>query len=674
MYFNLSIKNVKKSFKDYTLYFLTLTFSVCIFYVFNSIEAQKAMLVISESAVQMLRTITLLIGYISVFISFILGFLIVYANNFLIKRRKKEIGIYLTLGMEKRKVARMLVSETFIIGIVSLATGLLAGIFLSQGLSVVTARLFEVDMSGYRFIFSSAAFVKTVLYFSAMFLVVIIFCTISISKYKLIDLINAERQNERQRIRNPILTMVLFVLSVGCLGTAYGLVLKNGIQEFNGMLAFEMSLGALGTFLFFASLSGFFLKLLQYNKKMYLKGLNAFILRQINSRVNTAHISMSFICLMLFCTIGVLSTGLGANSALNDGYKYCAPYDASFYVEGDTNISDKFAEYGFDLNTYASDYWEHKLYRDRDEILTKRVVLEKIIEFIPGNARLFFMDQPMLLIGLSDYNKLMELQGSKGLQLAENEAALFSDYAGAVPELEAALLHYLELGERIDISGKAYEVKKELVTNGIITSPASEIILALIVNDAVLEDAKVNASVLSLNCKGDRKKMQMKLESDLVAFADKDKDTKEEILISVNTGQSVKTIAAGSKAIITFVGIYLGLIFMITSAAVLALQQLSEAADNRKRYTILQKVGADEGLIKSALMKQIAIYFMLPLALACIHSIVGIKVANDVITDVGQIDALGNILITAALIGLIYGSYFLATYFSSKQIVLKGRA
>jgi putative ABC transport system permease protein len=135
----------------------------------------------------------------------------------------------------------------------------------------------------------------------------------------------------------------------------------------------------------------------------------------------------------------------------------------------------------------------------------------------------------------------------------------------------------------------------------------------------------------------------------------------------------VKTVAAGSKAIISFVGIYLGIIFLITSAAVLALQQLSETSDNRKRYNILQKIGADDRLINMALMKQIAIYFLLPLALACIHSIVGIKVANDVITDVGNIDALSNIIITAVMIGAVYGSYFLATYFSSKQIVLKGR-
>lgn len=673
MFCKLSLKNVKRSFRDYSLYFLTLTFSVCIFYIFNSIEAQKAMMSISESTAQMMKTITQLMNYISIFISFILGFLIVYANNFLIRRRKKEIGIYMTLGMEKGKISRMLVAETFIIGMLSLGAGLLAGVFISQGLSVVTAKLFEVDMTGYRFIFSPEACAKTILYFGVIFLIVMVLSTISISKYKLIDLINADKQNEKQRIKSPFLTIILFILAITCLCIAYGLVMKNGIQTFDRRLVFEMSLGALGTFLFFASLSGFFLKLLQLKKKLYFKGLNMFILRQINSRINTAHISMSFICLMLFCTIGILSTALGANNALNSGYKYCAPYDASFRTEGDVSIIDKINEYGLDLHDYADQFVEFSLYRDKEETLTKKAVFGKVSEFIPDNARLFYMNQPLYLIRLSDFNKLMELQGIDKISIPENQAALYSDYAESTPELKESLLHFIKMNVPITISGENYQVSSTLLTDGIVTSPASGIMLALVVADQITEGNKVTETILSFNCKGDSKSMQRKLESDLLVLGEKYENKKEEIHINAATAITVKSIAAGSKALIYFVGIYLGIIFLITSAAVLALQQLSEAADNRKRYSILQKVGADENLINAALLKQIAIYFMLPLALACVHSVVGIKVANDVITDVGHINAIGNIIITALLIAAVYGSYFLATYYSSKSIVLKGR-
>ncbi len=673
MFYNLAVKNVRKSLRDYTLYFLTLSFSVCIFYVFNSVEAQKAMMSISASTADILKTITMIIGYISIFVSFILGFLIVYANNFLIRRRKKEIGIYLTLGMKKGKVARMLVSETFLIGVISLGAGLLAGVFLSQWLSVITAKLFDVDMSGYRFVFSTMAFVKTIIYFGVIFLIVMFLSTLSISKFKLIDLINADKQNERQKIRNPLLTAVLFLLSIAFIGAAYALVLKNGIQQFDTMLKIEMAMGAIGTYLFFASLSGFFLKLLQFNGKLYFKGLNMFILRQINSRINTAHISMTFICLMLFCTIGILSTALGANNALNSSYRFCAPFDATFSAAGKMDIPVEMAKYGFDVGSYTDNTISYALYRDKSEKLTKEAILGKVLDEIPDNARLFFIKQRLLLIRLSDYNRLMELQGLKGITLPEGQVALYSDYAEYTPELMTALRHYLEKESSIEISGSKYNLYDGLLTNGIVTSAASGIMIALVVPDYMTEGSSIEKSYISFNCKGDRKSVRKKLESDLYAMLEKYKDQKGGFKIDVATSDIVKTVAAGSKAIISFVGIYLGIIFLITSAAVLALQQLSETSDNRKRYNILQKIGADDRLINMALMKQIAIYFLLPLALACIHSIVGIKVANDVITDVGNIDALSNIIITAVMIAAVYGSYFLATYFSSKQIVLKGR-
>ena len=162
MYYNLSIRNLKRSFKDYAIYFLTLTFAVCIFYSFNSIEAQKIMKDISESQTQVIDMVTKVMGGLSILVSIILSFLIIYANNFLIKRRKKEFGVYMTLGMGRNKVSKILFLETLIIGILSLAVGLLMGLFLSQALSLVTAKMFEINMSNYKFIFSESAVFKTI--------------------------------------------------------------------------------------------------------------------------------------------------------------------------------------------------------------------------------------------------------------------------------------------------------------------------------------------------------------------------------------------------------------------------------------------------------------------------------------------------------------------------------
>jgi putative ABC transport system permease protein len=267
----------------------------------------------------------------------------------------------------------------------------------------------------------------------------------------------------------------------------------------------------------------------------------------------------------------------------------------------------------------------------------------------------------------------MKLQGKKGITLSENQVAVYSDYAESVSDLKKALLKFIDLKDSIAISGKIYNVYPDLITNSVVTSPSSDLMLALVVPDKLADGSQIHQTMVSLNCRKSSINITKKLESDIYTFAEKYKKEKDLIKISAATKSIIKSIAAGSKAMISFIGIYLGIIFLITSAATLALQQLSETADNRNRYKILQKIGTDDSVMNAALFKQIAIYFMLPLALAVVHSIIGIKVANEALDSVGEINAASNIIITAVLIILIYGSYFLATYSSSKRIILKDR-
>ena len=143
MFFKIAIHNVKRSLRDYAIYFLTLTFGVCLFYVFNSMDSQSATAALNSSQKEIIQMLTNVTGYVSIFISIILGFLMVYSNRFLMKRRKKELGIYMLLGMDKSKISHILITETLLIGLFSLGVGLAIGIFASQGLSAITASIFE---------------------------------------------------------------------------------------------------------------------------------------------------------------------------------------------------------------------------------------------------------------------------------------------------------------------------------------------------------------------------------------------------------------------------------------------------------------------------------------------------------------------------------------------------
>lgn len=359
MFSKLVFKNVTRSLRDYTVYFLTLMFGVCLFYMFNSIDAQSAMLKISSSQQEILRTLTDMISYVSVAVSVILGFLVVYANGFLMKRRKKELGVYMTLGMPKSRISAIIILETFLIGLVSLAAGLAAGILLSQGMSVLTAKLFEANLSAFVFSFSLPAFWKTLLYFGVMFLVVMVFNTVSVSHLKLIDLLSAGHKNEKLRISRLWVSVVIFFASVACLAVSYYLIEKNGMVQMNGTFLASLIFGTVGTLLFFLSLSGFLLRVVQTNRRLYFKNLNMFILRQFNSKINTTFVSVSVICIMLLITIGTLCTGFGMSRALSGELKDGTPYDISF-SSSDSNhpgtVSDIAAglkSRGVDLSRWA---------------------------------------------------------------------------------------------------------------------------------------------------------------------------------------------------------------------------------------------------------------------------------------------------------------------------------
>lgn len=331
MIFKLSLKNITKSLKDYSIYFFTLVVAVSIFYIFNSLEAQKSILILSETKQDMIQSIIAIMNYLSVFVSIILGFLIIYSNNFIIKRRKKEIGLYLTLGMSKRKVSTMLVIETIVIGLFSLLVGLILGVFISQGLSILTAKLFEVNLSNYTFVFSEKALYKTIIYFGLIFVLVMIFNIITLTKYKLINLLTENKQNEKVKFRNKYTITISFILAIVLIAYAYHLLFQGTLFMMDKKTLTMIISGSLGTLLFFYSLSGFILTITKKIKKIYYKDLNMFNLKQINNQINTSVISTTIISLMLLLTIGILACSVTMTNAFNNDIEENNKQDFTIY-------------------------------------------------------------------------------------------------------------------------------------------------------------------------------------------------------------------------------------------------------------------------------------------------------------------------------------------------------
>ncbi len=665
MYSKIAINNVKKSFKDYTIYFLTIAFAVCIFYSFNSIESQKALLDMNKNQAEYMSLVTTLISYVSVFVSFILGGLILYANNFLIKKRKKELGIYMTLGMSKRKISKILLSETLIVGVLSLIAGLLLGLVVSQGLSLFTAKLFDVGMTEFKFIISSSAILKTVLYFALIFGVLMIFNTRIIAKYKLIDMLTAARKSEDIKIKNPIISSIIFISGIIILGTAYYLVTKSGLNP--DKLGFKLSIvfGIIGTAGFFYGIAGFLLGVIQRSKNIYLKKLNIFVTRQISSKVNTNFVSMTVISLMLFITIVLLSTGLSFKSALEKGI--VVPFDASVKLFTDEenkykSMEDVFKAINYDFNgkepIFINGYIIDGI--DANMILKDYAVGEFKKSLDNGKHRWEYIDA----IKISDYNKIRSLYGEEPLSINDNEILVTSNFT----EAKDSVKNFIKNSPQVSIAGKEYKVaNKEYLNEAVYNSELADNVLTIIVPDD-FKDMTLNAAYMNMNYKNPNDPAE---EEDMNSLFDSFRRYDEIYdlpMIRATKSQDYEA-SKGLTTMILYIGLYLGVVFLISSAAVLALQQLSEASDSSDRYKALKKIGATEKMINKTIFTQTAIYFAMPLILAIVSSIVGISVVNKFIALYGKPNIGPTALLTLGILVIVYGGYFYVTYAGYKSIV-----
>ena len=657
MLFKLSLKNIKKSFKDYAIYFLTLVLGVAIFYVFNAMDSQQAMLELNDAEKEIIGLMNEFLGGVSIFVAIVLGFLIIYASRFLIKRRKKEFGIYLTLGMGKRDVSKILLMETFIIGIISLVAGLIIGIIASQFMSIVVANLFEADMSEFTFVFSKAAAIKTIFYYVIIYLIVMIFNVFAVTKYKLIDLLNASKKGEKIKVRSLGLSVVIFLIAAVILGIAY----YFATQRLDSLDLFGTSilLGIIGTFLLFFGISGFILKLVQSNKKLYLKNLNIFILRQINSKVNTTVFSMSIICLLLFFTITIFSSAWSINVSLKNDLQYGTPADVLVYTYSDAEgktAKNILTKVGYNLDNFA-EYTESYTYGF--DTVTVGSLLTPILNDVQKDYPNLLVDNWLPVMTISDYNKIASFYGNQTYTLNEDEFILVADYEQMLQYENKALAK----GVTIQIGDKTLHNKYKECVEGLLQMSGNKANTGIVVvpDDIDISSSEITENFLAANFKGDKDEAN----SELMSYMD---EINGEGAVA-DTKIDIYTASTGLRAIMIFIGLYLGIIFLISSAAILALKELSDSSDNKEKYGMLRRIGVDDRKLNKALFIQIGIFFMLPLLVAIIHSVFGIMSASKIMESMSVTTNISSIAMTALLIIAIYGGYFIVTYFTSKRII-----
>lgn len=650
--FNISLKNIRKSFKNYLIFFITTIFGVAIFYVFNSLSDQAVMLKINESNVSLIDMLGRVMSVISVFVAVVLGFLIVYANTFLIKRRNKEFGIYLILGMGKVKVAAILIIETVVIGIISMAAGLIVGIAASQGMSILIANLFEADLTKFRFVVSEVAIMKTILYFCIMYGVVLILDIIVSGSRRLINLINSGKKGEKEINRNPVLCVIVFIIACILLGTAYYKVTTgmDNIDSFAG-IATQIVKGIVGTFLLMFSISGLFLLLVRTKKNFYYKKLNAFTTREISSKINTAVFSAGIISLMMFFSICCLSTVFSVKKSIDNNIKKLIPVDIQYET---LHTSDA-------ANDPPIDELVDKLVKDKSNLEDMFTVN---IYHMYNNDN-FYYNRIYEYMHVSDYNKVARRFGNEEIELKDDEYAVIGNMEQMMGK------NYLKPdGAIITINGKEYKPQSEDMHYGFVYIDNYENCYGMYIvpDDVDFSNDNVHIEVLMADLKGDKKTYKdtnKKLYFDDVVYGARE----GRYYMNVYCKYEIINRSTRLTVVLVFVGIYLGIVFIIAGAAILSLKLLSESVRNKEKYIILRKIGVDNRMIKKSVFTQCMIYFGLPLSVAVIHSVFGIQTCTKILGFYGKSGLLYSILVTALIIVLIYGGYALATYLGSIRIL-----
>lgn len=670
----LAFGNMRKLLHDYAVYFLTLVLGVAVFYAFNTMSVQGDFL--RGDVGETLSQVGQILDGLTVFLAVILGFLMVYANNFLMRRRKKELGLYQVLGMRTGQVNVVLALETLLVAAVSFGVGIALGVLVSQVLLFVTARMFATTVQHFSFFFSTDAFMLTLACFGVIFVVMMLFNWITLRRVRLIDLMSSARQNEKQFVRRLPLSIVLTAAGLVLMGVAYWRLIRDGFPMDNSMqggFIITTIMVAVGTFVFFYGLAGTLTALLTHMRGFYWRDLHMFTTRQIASRVNTTALSMGVIALILFLAMTAMTTGMSICNTLNAMVEKGTPYSASISVLPTDPVADpidleaEVAKVGIDLSAVGS----HATVRIAvipSELEGATSTFQRISE-LTGETIPKGFEHAMVgeVVSLSDYNAARALLGMEPVSLADGQYLLLCNMDQVEPFVNGGL----EKGFSVTVGDVTLtparatvidDASAVLQDNGLGANPGT-----FVVADDLAASLPTYQQVIDVMYAGPTEEGDAALKGLEERLSDSLGE--RSALTTVDTVTSVLADGTTTTGLISYMAIYIGFVLVIACAAILAIQQLSNASDSAGSYRTLSELGCSERLIFGPLRAQVAIAFALPLAVGLAHSLCAISVLNELVSAFGYSDALDGMTLGLVLFALVYGGYLALTYRMAHGIV-----
>lgn len=715
--------NVRRAGRDYLVYLLTLTLGVTVFYAFNTISMQVDIAGIDEEGLA--QVMGSMLGYLTYFLAGVMAFLMVYANNFIMKRRKKEFGLYQVLGMGRGRVATIMALETVIVSVGAFVAGIVLGVGLSQLMTFFTASLFKTQIANFHFFFSVHAFNLTLACMLVMFVLTLLLNLRAVRRTKLIELMGAERRNESIKTRNPWIAIAIFTAGVLLVGVAYYRLLRDGfpltasgdkLQGAMNQFGITTAMVTVGTFALFWGLSGMLIKLLQSLRGVYWRGLNMFTVRQLAAKVNTVCFSMGVIAMILFLAITSVTCGMSIANVMNENlerynpvdvsqtYVYYTPETLDYYKEYvNPSEADRMALADATVDLYAAWHGERKSADNNDEagkkvniadVAGEHVQIDSYLSYTLGGSdpsvtagemcKAMGEKLPKALEGsnadamglyvtpASQYNKLRQMMGEEPVSIGRDQYLLTCDMGGELGDLYTKYMaggHALTLGghELKPATDKSDEDTAAIANSAMGSNPGT-----VVVADELL--SQLNLQPYSSNLLVNYKQGTDTTEADeSIKYTLLDNllvDGKEPGSWGVFiTRSEMYTQAAQMNGMISYLAIYIGFVLVVACAAILSIQQLSNVADGSRSYRVLAQIGCDDRQIRHSVMAQQAVFFLFPLAVGLAHSFVALKVIIELVSIFGSMSIGGTVGLTCAIFLAAYGGYFLVTYLMSTGMV-----
>ena len=716
--------NVRRAGRDYLVYLLTLTLGVTVFYAFNTISMQVDIAGIDEKGLA--QVMGSMLGDLTYFLAGVMAFLMVYANNFIMKRRKKEFGLYQVLGMGRGRVATIMALETVIVSVVAFVAGIVLGVGLSQLMTFFTASLFKTQIANFHFFFSVHAFNLTLACMLIMFVLTLLLNLRAVRRTKLIELMGAERRNESIKTRNPWIAIAIFAVGVVLVGVAYYRLLRDGfpltatdskLQEAMNQFGITTAMVTVGTFALFWGLSGMLIKLLQSLRGVYWRGLNMFTVRQLAAKVNTVCFSMGVIAILLFLAITSVTCGMSIANVMNENlerynpvdvsqtYVYYTPDTFDYYKEyvnpsdeadrmvpADTTVDLYPAWHGRDSSADNNDETGKKV--DIADVAGEHVQIDSYLSYPFGGSNPSVTPSEMCKImgeklpkafggsnadtmGLfvtpaSQYNKLRQMMGEEPVHIGHDQYLLTCDMGGELVDLYTK---YMAGGHALTLGGNTLKPatdKSDEDTAAIANSAMGSNPGTVVVADELLSQLNLQpySSSLLVNYKQGMdtteadESIKYTLLDDLLVDGKKPGSWGTFI-----TRSEMYTQTAQMNGLISYLAIYIGFVLVVACAAILSIQQLSNVADGSRSYRVLAQIGCDDRQIRHSVMAQQAVFFLFPLAVGLAHSFVALKVIIELVSIFGNMSIGGTVGLTCAIFLAAYGGYFLVTYLMSAGMV-----